>query len=99
MKGALIGLFLGMATLVLLYYGSEIKIMDKSIDVHIADTYLVLSYLFAFGFVVVYLGLFFAIGGLIGTGFRRISYWLLFLLFAGIVVFYFFIFFNIKVNT
>ena len=70
MKGALIGLFLGGILLVLQLYKNVININKESIDVHVHDTYFILSYKSVIIFLLLYLGTFFILGGLIGFHFK-----------------------------
>jgi hypothetical protein len=88
MKGALIGLFIGLTLLVFLYLKLAPYRSSSSFDIHVHDTYFVLNYLSAIGFCLIILGTFFAIGGIIGTQFKGKLFWILALLFLSIDIYY-----------
>jgi hypothetical protein len=87
MKGALIGLFIGLTLLVFLYFKLAPYRSSTSFDIHVHDTYFVLDYLSATGFALIFLGTFFAIGGIIYTHFKSKLFWLLTVLFLSIDTF------------
>jgi hypothetical protein len=84
MKGALIGLFIGISLLLFLYFKLAPYRSSTSFDIHFHDTYFVLDYLSAIGFSLILLGTFFAIGGTIGTHFKSKLFWILTVLFLSI---------------
>ena len=95
MKGALIALLIGTGLLVLIEWNADVRFFTTSVDVHVHDTYFVLDYIFFFLSLLVYLGIFFSVGGLISTGFRGKIYWLLLALFLLAATYYFIDFFNV----
>lgn len=87
MKGALIGLFIALALLVLLYFRMNVYSSKGTIDVHVHDTYFVLSYASVIVFVLLFVGTFLAVGGMIGSFFRSKLFWVLTVLFLSIDVY------------
>ena len=89
MKTALIALFLGVLSLILIYSVLNVHITKSSVDIHLYDTYYVLDYRYVFAFLLLYLGTLFSIGGLFGTQFKNKSFWILIVLFLLADAFYF----------
>lgn len=94
MKGALIGLFIGIVLLVLQFYKNVLNIDKETIDVHIRDTYFVLSFTTVMIFLFLFLGTFFSVGGLIGSHFRSNVFWVLAVLFLLVDTYYIMNFFK-----
>ena len=84
MRTALIFLFTGILLLVLLYYRYEVNFSSETIDIHVHDTFFVIDFLTAAAYIFVFLLFLFALGGVIGTGFRNRFF--LFLLIACLIV-------------
>ena len=70
MKGALIALFIGFTMLVLLSFGMNLRSSNGTFDIHVHDTFFVLSYAGGVVFSLLVLGTFFSVGGMLGTFFR-----------------------------
>jgi hypothetical protein len=88
MKGALIGLCIAIALLVILLLDLKIHRSHGTIDIHFYDTTLVTSYTFVVVFVLLFSGSFFAIGGIIATFFKSKGFWILAVLFVVIDTYY-----------
>lgn len=88
MKGALIALIIGIVLLVLLCFRLKIYSQGGTIDIHLHDTYFVLTYFAVVIFLLLFLGTFFAIGGLIGRQFKGRLFWALAVLFLSIDTYY-----------
>lgn len=88
MKGALIGLFLGIALLALIYFKLAVYRSKTSFDIYFHDTYFVINNTFAVVFALIFLGTFFSIGGIIGMHFRSKLFLLLTVLFLAIDIYY-----------
>lgn len=99
MKGALIGLFAGVVLLVAPFLTLPIYRGASSINIHLHDTYFVIDYLSATVFVLLVLGTFFSIGGIISTRFRRRVFAALLILFLAIDAFYIVAFYKALQNT
>ncbi|RYZ30911.1 MAG: hypothetical protein EOO10_01065 [Chitinophagaceae bacterium] len=95
MKGALLALLIGIGILTLFALKADVRFFQASVDVHVHDTYFVLDYTFLILSLLVYLGLFFSVGGLVSTGFKGRIYWLLFVVFLLTAAYYFIDFFNV----
>ncbi len=89
MKAALISLFFGFVLLVLLFLKMDVYKSKGTIDVHLHDTYFVLSYASVMVFVLLFLGTFFSVGGIIGTYFKSKLFWILCVLCLSIDTYYF----------
>ena|SRR4028119_1969449 len=70
MKSALVSLLIGMGMLLTLYSYWEIYRTRSTFEVHFHDTYYVLSHGSLIVFVLLFLGTFFSMGGLVGTRFK-----------------------------
>lgn len=77
MKGALIGLLIGVLLLALLYTIADSHIGKGTIDIQFYDTYFVLSYSALIIFLILFLGTFFSIGGVAGSHLKSKPFWLL----------------------
>src|SRR5689334_19819089 len=88
MKGALLLLVIGIALLLAIYFKLDIYRSQSTFDVHFHDTYIVLDNWLVIGFVTLFLGIFFSIGGLIGSRFTNKFFWFLSLLFLGVTAYY-----------
>jgi hypothetical protein len=88
MKGAFIALIIGIVLLVLLYLKVEMRSSNGTIDIHLHDTYFVLSHTSVFIFLLLFLGTFFALGGVIGSHFRSKVFWVLVVLSLSIDTYY-----------
>ena len=88
MKGAWTALFIGVALLTLLYLKIDIYRSKGTIDIHLHDTYFVFSYASVMVFVLLLLGTFFSVGGIIGSCFKSKSFWILALLFLSVDTYY-----------
>lgn len=95
MKGAIISLLIGIGLLVLVGRNADVRFFPSSVDVHVHDTYFVLDYTFFVLSLLVYLGFFFSVGGLISTHFKGKVYWLLLILALLTTAYYFIDFFNV----
>jgi hypothetical protein len=88
MKGALIAFFIGIATLFFLYTSIDVYRSKETINIHWHDTYFVLSYTAVVVFVLLFLGTFFSIGGLVGSYFRSKLFWVLAVSFLAVDTYY-----------
>ena len=88
MKGALVGLFVGIVLLILLYFKIDVYRSKGTIDIHLHDTYFVLSYSSVAIFILLFLGTFFSIGGMIGSIFKSKLFWILTILVLSIDAYY-----------
>jgi len=88
MKTALISLLIGIGFLILIYLVLGVGMDKSSVDIHLYDTFYVLDYRFVFVFLLLYLGTFFSIGGLLGTKFKSKLFWVLMVLFLLIDVYF-----------
>jgi len=73
MKGALIALFIGIVLLVLLYFKMDIFRGKGTIDIHLHDTYFILSYTTVTIFILLFLGTFFPLEASLEVS-SRVSY-------------------------
>ncbi len=80
MKVAVGFLLTGLVLLGLLLYHSIVRV-DQTIDIHVMDTYFVISYGSFSLLLLLFAAHLFGLGGLIGTGFRK-SFFLYFFLFV-----------------
>jgi hypothetical protein len=99
MKGALIALIIGIVLLVLLYFRVEMRSSRGTVDVHLHDTYFVLSYASVFVFLLLFLGTLFAFGGVIGSYFKGKVFWAMLVLFLSIDTYYFVSFYKSLNNS
>lgn len=99
MKGALIALFIGLALLVLLYFRTTIYSSKGTIDIHLHDTYFVLSNASVIIFILLFLGTFLSVGGIIGSFFKSKLFWVLAVLFLSIDTYYIVTFYKAFSNT
>ena len=90
MKTAIIFLFIGILILAFVYLNADVKMVGQTAEIDVFNIHLGLSYNFVMGFGAVFLGILFSIGGLIGTGFRGIFYWILLLLLCGAAAYFLF---------
>lgn len=81
MKGAFIALCFSILLLILLYYNQNLAFGKSIIDIHFHDTYFVISDLYFFLFLFLFMGTSFTIGGVIGSSFKSKVFWLLLILF------------------
>jgi hypothetical protein len=88
MKGAFIGLFIGFALLVFSFLILNTYRSNTSFTIHYQDTYFVLEYGTAVVFALVLLGMFFSIGGLIGTYFKGKLFWTIAIICLAISTYY-----------
>lgn len=88
MKGAFIALFIGLALLVLLYSKLKIDKSEGTIDIHLYDTYYVVSYAVAITFALLFLATCFSVGGLIASVFKSRIFWILTVLLLSIDAYY-----------
>lgn len=91
----MLALVIGIALLIFVYFKTAVYATKESLDFHLHDTYFVLSYPFAIGFVVLFLGIFFSVGGIIGSRFKGKLFWMMLLLFLAAGFWYFFPFFQL----
>jgi len=94
MKGAFIALVIGIVLLLLLYFGLDIYSRKNMVNIHLHDTYFVLNYASVFLFLLLFLGTFFTIGGIIGSQFKSKLFWILALFFITIDTYYFLTYYN-----
>lgn len=88
MKGALIALFIGLALLVLLCFRMDIYRSKGTIDIHLHNTYFVLSHASVVVFILLFLGTFFAKGGISGRYFKSKLFRVLVVIFLSIDTYY-----------
>lgn len=81
MKGAVIALAIGIILLFALYEKANIYNTSGTFDIHLHDTYYVLSYSTVVVFVLLFLGTLFSAGGLIASGFKSKGFWIAMVLF------------------
>jgi hypothetical protein len=84
MKGALTSLLLAIALLMLLYWKSDVFLTAKTIDIHLHDTYYIVSYKHLAAALFLFLGTFFSLGGLIRTRARSRLFLVLTILFVAV---------------
>ena len=99
MKGALIALFIGLALLFILYSRLDIYGTKGTIDIHLHDTYFVLSYASVIVFILLFLGTLFSVGGAIATYFKSKLFCLLLVLFLSIDTYYIVTFYKLANDT
>ncbi|HVG41676.1 MAG TPA: hypothetical protein VM888_08695 [Chitinophagaceae bacterium] len=78
MRGALIALLIGILLLTLCYLSITSWFRATTVDIHIHDTYYIITYRFLIIFIILFLGTLFSLGGSISTAFRH-KYFLIFL--------------------
>lgn len=88
MKGAWIAFFIALSLLFLLCVTAKIYNTSGTIDLQLHDSYFILSYATVIIFILLFLGTFFSIGGIIGTRFKSIVFWVLLLVFLSIDIYY-----------
>ena len=90
MKGAVIGIITGVLGLLLLFPLSIIQLQDGTVDIHLLDSYYVITYPIALLYLAVILGGFFSLGGLMESRFRDRRFWLslLLCLVVGVMLFW-----------
>ena len=93
MKGALIALSIGIVLLILLF-SETASYSSGTIDMHLHDTYFVLGYAAVIGFVILFLGTCFSIGGIFGSHAKSKLFFVLLLLFLSGDMYFFLRFFN-----
>jgi len=71
MKAAIISLAIGIILLLFFLFGSYIQTYKSGIDIHVHDTYFIISYFSFTVFIILFLGTFFFLGGAIGTAFKN----------------------------
>ena len=81
-KGAYTALLLAIAVLLLFYLNMDIYTTKTTLDIHVQDTFFILSYTAVAFILFLLLGTFFVLGGLIGSRFESKLFWVLVLLFA-----------------
>jgi hypothetical protein len=82
MKTGLVFLSIGLLLLILLFSRGAISFTKTTVDVHVSDTYFVLSYLIFILFIGLFLGTFFALGSTIATSFKDKFFLLMFFAFV-----------------
>lgn len=87
MKGALIALSIGIVLLIFLF-SETASYSSGTIDMHLHDTYFVLSYAAVIGFVILFLGTCFSIGGIFGSHAKSKLYLVLLALFLSVDIYY-----------
>jgi phosphoglycerol transferase MdoB-like AlkP superfamily enzyme len=94
MKGAVVALFIGFALLVVLYFKINVNSSKATVDIYLHDTFFVLSYASVILFILLFLGTFFSIGGVIGSLFKSRLFWILTILFLSVDIYYFVMFYK-----
>jgi len=88
MKGAVIALLIALALLILLCFTSKVYSTSGTLDFQLHDTTFVLSYSTVIIFILLFLGTFFSIGGIIGTHFKNTLFWVLLIVFFSIDIYF-----------
>lgn len=78
MKAAVSFFVIGVLILVFLYFVSDISFQSSTVDIQVHDTYFVLTRFSFFLFVILFLGTFSSLGGVIGTRFKNTAFIVLF---------------------
>jgi hypothetical protein len=87
MKGAWIALLIALGLLIFLGFTSKVYNTSGTLDIQLHDTFFVLSYTTVIIFIILFLGTFFSIGGIIGTHFKSNLFWVLIILFLSIDIY------------
>jgi len=88
-KGAFIGLAVGIVLPVLLSLMLDVDVRATTIDVHVHDTYFILSYFYLLLLIVLFLGTLISFGALAGSHFKSKWLWSLFLIFTVAGIYFF----------
>ncbi len=71
MKKALLFLIAAISFLIFLFLKSDIFLRDATVDIHLHDTYFIVTSSIFITITILFLATFFSIGGVIGTRFRN----------------------------
>jgi|SRR6478609_8844883 heme/copper-type cytochrome/quinol oxidase subunit 1 len=94
MKTALLFLFAAIVFLGLIYSRIDVWFNESTIDIHVHDTYFVIARWHAIFFIILFLGTFSFIGGIIGTKFQNKIFMVLLLIFLVVDFYIFWNFYN-----
>ena len=71
MKSALIFLFVGFLMLIVITYLLEVDLKVNGVDIHIHDSYYVVSYSYIVVFSILFIATCFSLGGILYSGVRK----------------------------
>jgi hypothetical protein len=89
MKTAFLFLFISIVFLALIYSRVDVWFSPSTIDIHVHDTYFVIARRQAIFFIILFLGTFSSIGGVIGTKFGNKTFIVLLIIFVVVDIYIF----------